>query len=134
MLKPELARPRRPHLLAAFVLSSVVAPSVSAEDAPQPQDTLKRLSIEQLMRIDVTTAGRRAEPVGTSSAAISVITGDDIRRSGVTTLADALQLADGVHVARTSAGSWAISARGFNQATSSKLLVMIEAPRRYSPR
>jgi iron complex outermembrane receptor protein len=64
-----------------------------------PQD-LKGLSIEQLMQIDVTLATRRPEPVSTAPTAISVVTGDDIRRAGVTTLADAIALADGVHVAR----------------------------------
>jgi iron complex outermembrane receptor protein len=57
---------------------------------------------------------------------VSVITGDDIRRSGVTTLADALQLADGVHVARSSTTGWRVSARGFNGATPNKLLVMVD--------
>ncbi len=99
---------------------------------PEPQD-LKRLSIEELMRIDVTIAGRRIEPVGTTAAAISVITGDDIRRAGVTTIADALQLADGVHVARFNNGTWRISARGFNGEAPNKLLVMIDGRTLYSP-
>ena len=85
----------------------------------------KRLSIEELLRIDVTSAARRAQPIGTTPAAISVITGDDIRRAGVTTIADALLLADGVHVARFNSGTWAISPRGFNSNTANKLLVMI---------
>ena len=73
--------------------------------ASQPAQDLKLLTIEELMRVDVTTAGRRPEPVGTTATAISVITGDDIRRSGVTTIADALRLADGVHVSRFNNGS-----------------------------
>jgi iron complex outermembrane receptor protein len=102
--------------------------------AAQPdQEELKRLSIEQLMQIDVTTAARREQPVGTTAAAMSVITGDDIRRAGVTTIADALQLADGVHVARVNNGSWRISARGFNGSTPNKLLVMVDGRSVYSP-
>src|SRR5688500_8396028 len=66
---------------AVFGIALVISPA-SAADQPD-QDDLKRLSIEQLMQIDVTTAGRRAEPVGSTAAAISVITGDDIRRAGV---------------------------------------------------
>ena len=97
------------------------------------QDDLKRLSIEELMRIDVTTTSRQPEPIGTTAAAISVITGDDIRRAGVTTIADALLLADGVHVARFNNGTWAISPRGFNSNTANKLLVMIDGRTVYSP-
>lgn len=97
------------------------------------QDNLKRLSIEELMRIDVTTTSRQPQPVGTTAAAISVITADDIRRAGVTTIADALTLADGVHVARFNNGTWAISPRGFNSNVANKLLVMIDGRTVYSP-
>jgi iron complex outermembrane receptor protein len=101
--------------------------------AAAAQDDLKRLSIEELMRIDVTTAARHLQPLGTTAAAISVITGDDIRRAGVTTIADALVLADGMHVARFNNGTWAISPRGFNINTANKLLVMIDGRTVYSP-
>jgi iron complex outermembrane recepter protein len=94
---------------------------------------LKKLSIEELMDIDVTLTARRPERVGIAAAAISVITGDDIRRAGVTTIADAIALADGVHVARFNNGTWAISARGFNQNTANKLLVMVDGRTVYSP-
>ena len=97
------------------------------------QDEFKRLSLEELQRIDVTTTARRPQPIGSTAAAISVITGDDIRRAGVTTIADALLLADGVHVARFNNGTWAISPRGFNSNTANKLLVMIDGRTVYSP-
>jgi iron complex outermembrane receptor protein len=72
------------------------------------------------MQINVTIAARRPEPVATTPAAISVITGDDIRRAGVTTVGDAIALADGVHVARFNNGTWAISARGFDAVAANK--------------
>ncbi len=100
--------------------------------AAQQQD-LKRLAIEDLMRIDVTTASRREQPIGATAAAMTVITGDDIRRAGVTTIADALRLADGVHVARFNNGTWRISARGFNGGSPNKLLVMVDGRTVYSP-
>jgi iron complex outermembrane recepter protein len=102
------------------------ASTASAQD-------LKRLTIEELMQIDITSTARRAEPVGTTAAAVSVVTSDDIRRSGVTTIADALALADGVHVARFTNGSWAISARGFNGSSPNKLLVMVDGRTVYTP-
>ena len=94
---------------------------------------LKKLSIEELMDVDVTLTARRPEPVRVATAAISVITGEDIRRAGVTTIADAIALADGVHVARFNNGTWAISSRGFNQNTANKLLVMVDGRTVYSP-
>jgi iron complex outermembrane receptor protein len=117
--------------LAGLLLCSLAA-SAEAQDQARPP-ALKQLSIEELMRIDVTTVGRRAEPIGTTAAAASVITGDDIRRAGVTTIADALRLADGVHVAQSSNATWNITARGFNQGTANKLLVMIDGRTVYSP-
>src|SRR5918993_5326234 len=116
---------RYPALLAAALLGASLP--VAA------QDDLKRLSIEELMRIDVTTTSRQPQPIGTTAAAISVITADDIRRAGATTLADALLLADGVHVARFNNGTWAISPRGFNSNVANKLLVMIDGRTVYSP-
>lgn len=91
------------------------------------------MSIEQLMQIDVTLATREPEPIRRTAAAITVITGDDIRRAGVTTIADALALADGVHVARFNNGTWAVSARGFNATAANKMLVMVDGRIEYSP-
>ena len=119
-------------LTATALAIALLTSAAAAVDQPDQED-LKRLSIEQLMLIDVTTAGRRAEPVGTTPAAVSVISGEDIRRAGVTTIADAVQLADGVHVARFNNGTWAISPRGFNANTANKLLVMVDGRTVYSP-
>jgi iron complex outermembrane receptor protein len=109
-------------------------PAVAADAGrqPAPQD-LKTMSIEQLMEIDVTLATREGEPLRRTAAAITVVTGEDIHRSGVTTIADALALADGVHVARLNNGTWAVSARGFNGTAANKLLVMIDGRIEYSP-
>ncbi len=125
---------RRSCLLSVLTLTLLATPLLAAAaDPEQPgQEQLKLLSIEELMRIDVTIATRRAEPIGETAAAISVITGDDIRRAGVTTIADALLLADGVHVARFNNGTWAISARGFNINSANKLLVMVDGRTVYS--
>jgi iron complex outermembrane receptor protein len=132
-----VAMPKFFHCLLWIVLGVVSATFVrvpSAYGAPQSATSdLKRLTIEELMEIDVTSTSRRAEPVGTVAAAVSVITSDDIRRAGVTTIADALALADGVHVARFNNGSWSISARGFNGSTPNKLLVMVDGRTVYSP-
>src|SRR5688572_4845574 len=125
------APPRPPAILGIMAMALLLVAGPAA--AQPPQDELKRLSIEELMRIDVTTAGRREQPIGTTAAAIEVITGDDIRRSGVTTIAEALRLADGVHVARLNNGEWRISARGFNGSTPNKMLVMVDGRTVYSP-
>ena len=123
--------PRLRHAVTTFAIIVVLAPTLAASE-PAPQD-LKRLSIEQLMQIDVTLATRRPEPVATAPTAISVVTGEDIRRSGVTTLADAVGLADGIHVARFNNGTWSITARGFAAVAANKMLIMIDGRTVYSP-
>ena len=100
---------------------------------PTEETSLKRLSIEELLRIDVTSAMRHAEPVREAAAAIQVISGDDIRRAGITTLPEALRLATGVQVARFDGRTWAISARGFNISTANKMVVLIDGRSVYTP-
>jgi iron complex outermembrane receptor protein len=98
-----------------------------------PPAELKKLSIEELMEIDVTSVSRRSERVSAAAAAITVITGEEIRRSGVTSLPEALRLVDALHVARFNSGTWAISARGFNIGTANKMLVLIDGRSVYTP-
>ena len=97
------------------------------------QGNLKKLSLEELMDVNVTSVSRRAEPLGETAAAITVLTSEDIRRSGVTNVPEALRLVPGIQVAQLNAGSWAISARGFNTRAANKLLVLIDGRTVYSP-
>jgi iron complex outermembrane receptor protein len=113
-------------------LTFACATAVATTCWAQPSE-LKRLTIEQLMDLDVTTAQRREEPVRVTPAAISVITGDDIRRLGVTTVADALQMIDSIYFSRESNQVWRIGTRGLNGGLSNKLLVMIDGRVLYSP-
>src|SRR4051812_25967030 len=76
------------------------------------QSSLANLSIEELANLRVTTASKDPEPIPTTPAAIYVITQDDIRRSGVINIADALRLAPGVEVGRISSTTWAVGIRG----------------------
>ena len=119
--------------LRALAFAFLTCPAVAAADIQPEHEELKRLSVEQLMQIDVTTATRRAEPVLGTAAAVTVITGEQIHRSGVTTVADALRLANGVHVARFNNGTWRTTARGFNGDSPNKLLVMVDGRTVYSP-
>jgi len=94
---------------------------------------LADLSLEQLANIEVTSVSRRAERLADAPASIYVITNEDIRRSGVTSLPEALRLAPNLEVARTSASGYAITARGFNSTTANKLLVLIDGRSVYTP-
>src|SRR4051812_12315998 len=74
---------------------------------------LKQLSLEELSQIEVTSPSKGPEPAFRTDVAIYVITGEDIRRSGVTSIPDALRLAPGVEVARIDGSKWSVGIRGF---------------------
>ncbi len=119
-------------ILAGLLLSGA---RLHAQAPVQDTDdqTLRRLSIEELGKIDVTSASRHAEPIGEAASAVSVITEDDIRRAGITTVPDALRLATGVQVARINGQTWAITSRGFNAAAANKMVVLIDGRSVYTP-
>jgi iron complex outermembrane receptor protein len=109
---------------------------MAAANAAAPTQTaaaLVELSLEQLADITVSTVSGRAEPLSRAPASVYVISGEDIRRSGATTLPEALRLAPNLHVARVDASQYAISARGFNSTTANKLQVLIDGRTVYTP-
>jgi len=92
-----------------------------------------QISLEELLKIEVVSLTKRPESRTEAAAAVYVITQDDIRRSGVTSLPEALRLAPGVQVARIDANKWAIGVRGFASRLSRSLLVLIDGRSVYSP-
>src|SRR5258708_27036149 len=94
---------------------------------------LKRLSIEELANLEVTSVSRRPEPWFTAASAIQVITSEDILRSGASSLPEALRLAPNLQVAQVDSRQWAISSRGFNNGLANKLFVMIDGRTVYTP-
>ncbi len=91
------------------------------------------MNISQLMQITITSVSKKPQNLANSAAAVFVITRDDIRRSGVTSIPEALRMAPGLQVARVDANKWAITSRGFSGTFANKLLVMIDGRSVYSP-
>ncbi|MFO1371853.1 MAG: TonB-dependent receptor [Candidatus Competibacteraceae bacterium] len=109
-----------PARVMLICLGIVVSPAlVYATD-------LTQFSIEDLMQVKVVSAARIEQTLEDTAAAVFVITADDIRRSGVTNVMEALRLAPGVQVARIDSSRWAISIRGFDGRFANKLLVLID--------
>ncbi|HYT71642.1 MAG TPA: TonB-dependent receptor [Gemmatimonadales bacterium] len=107
--------------------------AVQRRDTSVSAEVLKQLSIEQLMNLEVTSVSKRAERLSQTASAIQVITREDIRRSGASSLPEALRLAGNLQVAQVDSRQWAISARGFNSTTANKLLVLIDGRTVYTP-
>jgi iron complex outermembrane receptor protein len=94
---------------------------------------LKQMSLEELLQVEVSLPLREPAPARTAPVAVTVMTGEDVRRSGAATLPEALRYAPGLFVGRYSASSWVVTARGFAGTTANKLLVMRDGRTVYSP-
>ncbi len=116
----------------ALVIFASASFAQTQEDPPS-SSPLKKLNVEELMNIEVTSVSRRPEKLSETASAIQVITQDDIHRSGATSLPEALRLASNLEVAQVSSRQWAISARGLNSTTANELLVLIDGRSLYSP-
>jgi len=122
-------------MLLRGVLATVLLLSMGTEyaRAALPPVDLISLSLEDLMNVKVTSVSRRPQSLAETAAAVFVITQDDIRRSGATSIPEALRMVPGIEVARIDANKWAITARGFNGRFANKLLVMIDGRSVYTP-
>jgi iron complex outermembrane receptor protein len=116
----------RSWILPVLLLSGASAAQPVARQLPD-------LSLEELGDIRIVSVSKRAEPLADAPASVFVITGEDIRRAGVTSLPEALRLAPNVLVARTHATGYSISTRGFNNSAGNKVLVLIDGRTVYSP-
>jgi len=121
-----------PVLLLVVIALALASPVAFADDQLAAND-LANLSLEQLGNIEVTSVSLRRERLSEVPASIYVITAEDIRRSGVKTIPEALRLAPTLEVARADANQYAVSARGFASVLANKMLVLIDGRTVYSP-
>jgi iron complex outermembrane recepter protein len=112
-----------------LVLGLIIPGAVQA----QSSSDLGRMSLQELMTLEVTTASRSPVAATLVPAAVFVITGEAIERSGASSLAEVLRLAPGVQVARVDAGKWSIGVRGFADRLARSMLVLIDGRVVYSP-
>ncbi|GBE01776.1 colicin I receptor precursor [bacterium BMS3Bbin06] len=119
------------NLLVAFIMLFPVP--AAGNDKGGVVAELMDMSIEELMNISVTSVSKKPEKLYDASSAVYVITREEIRRSGATSIAEALRGVPGLEVNRIDSNLWAISARGFNERYANKLLVMIDGRSVYSP-
>src|SRR5580698_3916683 len=124
-------------LLCIFASASAVraddASSLNAANGQNANSQLKSLSLEQLGNVEVTSFNKAPTALWNTPAALYVITSEDILRSGVTTIADALRLAPGVEVGRLSSTTWAVGIRGLQNNFSKSVLVLIDGRNVYTP-
>lgn len=123
---------RSPHLPGLRAVIAVTL-ALGLHPALATEAQLADLSLEELLTIEITTVSRKAQKLTDTAAAAYVITAEELQRSGVTSVPEALRMVPGIEVARLNAGRWAVSARGFNGRFANKLLVLMDGRSIYSP-
>lgn len=130
----------RPHFVRRFagvclLVSLFVSPNLFAQtdEIQVASAELNSLSIEELMSVEVTSVSKKKERKQDAAAAVYVLTQEDIRRSGATNIPDLLRTVPGVEVARLTANTWSVTARGFGGRFANKLLVLIDGRSIYTP-
>jgi iron complex outermembrane receptor protein len=117
--------------------AATVMLSASQDDANGEEDEfvegLEDLDLEQLMGIQVTSVAGRAQALLDTPAAITVITGDELRRTGHRNIAEALRLVPGFTVGQITPSIWAVGSRGLTDRFANDLLVLIDGRTVYDP-
>ena len=119
-----------------LLLAAGSVKNISAELSSTDQRTsgrLTQLSLEKLGNTEVTTVSKEPVKVARTPAAVYVITQEDIRRSGATSIPDVLRLVPGVEVARIDSSKWSLGVRGFGSRLSRAVLVLIDGRTVYTP-
>lgn len=130
LAQPSSGLPFAGYLTVAIISASLFA--TSPTQAATGRD-LTSLSIQELMNVKVTSAGKKPQNLSDVAGAIYVITQEDIRRSTASSIPELLRDVPGLHVARIDTNKWAISARGFSGRFANKILVLVDGRTVYSP-
>ncbi len=123
-------------LIMCILAMDPLVPNCHGDDQNSAGDTLPdftKFTIEELKNVEIVSVSKKPEKLSEVAAAVFVITQEDIRRSGVTSIPEALRLAPGVHVARITSTDWAINIRGLNDRFANNLLVLIDGRSVYTP-
>src|SRR6266852_1040967 len=133
-LMPPSLMPASTMLCAVLVVGLVK--ECRADSPPGKQQVGERhtqLSLEQLGNTEVTTVSKQPVKIARTAAAVYVLTQEDIRRSGATSIPEALRLVPGVEVARIDSNTWSLGMRGFGSSLSRSVLVLIDGRSVYTP-
>jgi iron complex outermembrane receptor protein len=125
---------------ALWLFSQTASAQAPPETEPDRGRDLAEMSLEDLMEVEVSVASRHSEKLVDVPAAVYVLTGDELRRQGVTSVQEALRMVPGFHVAQWRTQGWDVASRGFtgglsalNQSFTNQLLLMVDGVSLYSP-
>jgi len=148
LIRAEAAPDTSTNTPASTAPGTTIKPDTSTEAAPptsasvpttipppaksQYQD-IGGLSIDDLLNVTVISAGQKEQKLSDVAAAMTVLSADDIRRSGATNIPDLLRYVPGVGVGQASNSGISVTIRGFEGVYASKLLVLVDGRSIYDP-
>jgi outer membrane receptor protein involved in Fe transport len=122
-------------LAVVLALGMIVPPNVTAQtlmaaNAPPGARDYSQISLEELLNRDISVAATKTRvDVAKAPVSVSVLTPDDIRRSGATNLGDLLRTIPGIDVLEPFPGHISVGARGTSEIRSNNMLVLIDGRR-----
>jgi iron complex outermembrane receptor protein len=122
--------------IALFASALLSVSAQGATDSPSVENgprNILNLNGEAQNEIKSELATPRPTPVSATAASVTILTQDDIRRAGVTTLPDALRLVPGLDVVQFDSSSWSVSSRGFSDDTFDNIQLMFDGRRANDP-
>ena len=131
--RPFAGRGQFSFMTAVLLCMKMSSSAEKAESAAESPSELKKLSLEELFTLEITSVSKKPESTSETAAAIRVVTDEDIQRAGALSIPEALRFIPGVEVARVDSRQYAITARGFNGTVANKLLVLIDGRSVYTP-
>jgi len=131
--RPGSAMKRTMAAAAIVLVGAVAAPRERPPTKSHPASADEEALARGLFDLEVTSVSKKSEKIGSTAAAIRVITSEEIRRSGARSLPELLRYVPGLEVARIASHQYAITARGFNGSTANKLLVLLDGRTVYTP-
>jgi iron complex outermembrane receptor protein len=122
-------------LSLAFVLPTTALGQTAAAPAPAEGGTAAKkdyaqISLEELLNRDISVAATKTRvDVARAPASVTILTPEDIRRSGATSLGELLRTIPGIDVLEAFPGYISVSARGTSESFVNNMLVLIDGRR-----
>ncbi len=121
---------KRKYAANIFLTLSIVALAANVSFAQTENEISWEQPLDQILDMSIVTAGRRSQTVAKSAAPVFVITQDDIRRSGATTIPELLRLVPGFHVFQIDNSNelspFAVGSRGEVRVFNGDILVLVD--------
>ncbi len=126
--------PSKSALCFSFMLAALLPGAAGNVGAAETRlAAIEDLSIKDLMQVEVSSVSRKSQTLFDTAAAAFIVSQEDIRRSGATSIPEALRMVPGLEVAQLDAWHWAVTTRGFNLRFANKLLVLMDGRTVYNP-